>query len=72
MYAAVMAIGGSFRNSNYMEYPISDGANLILRGALIQKRGAVGNVAMLWFPKETGYKRLCSRSRMMSEQPLIS
>lgn len=72
VHAAVMAIGGSFRNSNYMEYPISDGANLILRGALIQKkRGAVGNRSYVgWFPKETGYKKdYAHDSRMMSEQP---
>ena len=74
VYAAVMAIEGSFKNINYDKYPTnSEKATVTLRGALIQKRrGEVGQTKTYIFgiKESTGYKKdYAHDTRMLSEQP---
>lgn len=79
VHAAVMAIEGKFMNSNPDEFPYSSsnptgGANLIVRGAIIQKeRGMVGMFySNSWgnITKVTGYNKDYAHDiRMENEQP---
>ena len=69
VYAAVMAINGSFRNSHHENYPSNGTEKVILRGALIQKkRGAVGSFT--YYGTNKGYiKDYGHDIRMTAEQP---